>query len=335
MANVQYVDDDGTYFPVGKTVKNIPAGFYGLVRSPFGFGLKKSEPVSDDLIDISGTPADEVMTDISSFISKKDRYMKAGLTHKRGYLLYGPPGTGKTSIGIMVGQRAVKELNAIVVFIPIAAQLAAAANIMREVEPGRPVVFLMEEVDEMLNDTTALSVLDGELSIAGAVFIAMTNYKSKLPPRIANRPGRFDRVLRVGAIPRSVQIEYVKRLIKRLDEDMPGVAENLVDALTGLTVTMSHLREAFVSHVLMGTDVKTVAERMKRMADSVGSDGDDEDNLDDLEQAVPAVTHMDDISDEPEDEEDVWKECRECYADIPETKSFKHALCLDCSVQKN
>src|SRR5690606_8755834 len=103
-----------------------------------------------------------------------------------------------------------------------------------------------EEADSIIDDTTCLSILDGELSIQGAVFVAMTNYKDKLPPRISNRPGRFDRVVLVDAPPAAVQIEYLRRVEARVGEN-PDAPEKIVQALEGIPLSLAHLREAFIS----------------------------------------------------------------------------------------
>lgn len=237
-------------------------------------GVTPASPVSDELIDISGTPADDVIDDIQRFLAVKDRYKKAGLTHKRGYLFYGPPGTGKTSIGLMIGRRFVAEAGGVVFYIPHSNYLAGAVEIIREVEPGRPVMFLMEEAESFLNNTNALSILDGELTLNGAVFVAMTNYKEQMPPRIANRPGRFDRVVYVGAPPYAVQMEYFRRLVARLGEDYPDAPRELADALDGLSISMAHLREAFIAHVLMGVHPDEVRKRFQEMAKEGNSPAD-------------------------------------------------------------
>lgn len=268
---MQYAKMGGTLIPVGATIPRLDAGFYNVVRSEHGWGVAPAKPVSDDLIDIPGTPADEVMHDITKFLATKHRYMRVGLTHKRGYLLHGPPGTGKTSLGLMVGRRFVKDADGVVFFIPNSGLLSIATDIIRAVEPGRPVMFLMEEADSFLNDVIALSILDGELSLAGAVFVAMTNHREKMPPRIANRPGRFDRVMYVGAPPRAVQVEYFKRLIARLGEDHGDAPEHMATALEGIDLSMGHLREAFVSHILMGATMSEIAERFRQMAGSGGA----------------------------------------------------------------
>ena len=40
---------------------------------------------------------DSIVRDAREFLNTADWYAKAGIPHRRGYLLYGPPGTGKSS----------------------------------------------------------------------------------------------------------------------------------------------------------------------------------------------------------------------------------------------
>lgn len=268
---MQYAKLGGVLIPVGATQPRLTAGFYELGSANHQYGFAPSKPVSDDLIDIAGTPADDVNEDIKKFLATKGRYQKAGLTHKRGYLFYGPPGTGKTSLGLMIARRFIKDADGVVIHIPNSAHLSILTDALRKVEPGRPSMFLMEEADNFVNDVTALSILDGEQSLAGAVFVAMTNYKSKMPPRIANRPGRFDRVVYIGAPPYAVQVEYFKRLLARLEED-PATATVIADGIKDVDCSMGHLREAFISHVLMGVKMEEIRKRFIEMADGLGKD---------------------------------------------------------------
>lgn len=269
---MQYTRLGGAYLPVGKTVASLPPGFYEVTSINGQPGVVPKVVVSDSLIDIDGTVADDFFDDMNTFLDTKAAYEAYELTHKRGYLVYGPPGSGKSSIGIMLARRFVKRANGVVFFIADANSLYNAVNIMKTVEPGRPSMYLIEEADAIVNSIECLSILDGELSIRGAVFVAMTNYKEKLPPRIANRPGRFDRVERVDCPPTAIQIEYLRRVMMRrpegLEVDLP---QKIVAALAGIPVSMAHLREAFISHVLMGTDLQVIRARFLQMADIVMS----------------------------------------------------------------
>lgn len=270
---LQYAEHSGGYIRCGRTRKTLEPGFYDVEEFGFsGWGLRPRTTVSDDLIDIPGTIADEIFTDIDQFLASKDQYAAYGLTHKRGYLFWGPPGSGKTSLGLMLGSRFVKQAGGVVMFVGGTDELYNGVDILREVEPGRPTMYLIEEVDMFINNPYCLSILDGELSIQGAVFVAMTNYKDKLPPRISNRPGRFDRVQKVDAPPPAVQIEYLRRVEQRVGKH-PHAPERIVKALEGIPLSLAHLREAFISHVLMGVGLPIVRKRFEIMAEQVDDDG--------------------------------------------------------------
>lgn len=266
-AKMQYRMSGNTFVRCGSTSPSLPSGFYDVVdMGNSGWGLAPKSPVSDDLIDIPGTVADEIFTDIDSFLASKDLYMSYGLTHKRGYLLYGPPGSGKTSVGMMLAKRFIERVGGIVIYADDVGTFYHGVAIIRDVEPGRPSMYLIEEADNIIDNVHCLSILDGELSIAGAVFVAMTNYKDRLPPRVANRPGRFDQVMYVDCPPPPVQLEYLRRVEARVGGN-PGVPEKIVSCLRGLPVSMAHLREAFISHVLMGNPLSSVRDRFDAMAD--------------------------------------------------------------------
>ena len=296
----QYQKAGAAFVRCGDTFKSLEAGFYSVTNcGSYGWGLSPKPIVSDDLIDIPGTVADDIFVDIDTFLANRDRYMQYGLTHKRGYLFYGPPGSGKTSLAQMIARRFIEKVGGIVIYVSNYNELYHGVDIMRDVEPGRPSMYLIEEADNVVNNTYALSILDGELSIQGAVFVAMTNYKELLPPRIANRPGRFDRVMYVGCPPVAVQLEYLRRVAAR--GDAPGGLEapqRIVSTLQGLPLSMAHLREAFISHVLMGIDLLEIRDRFDQMA---GVERDENDQI-----VVPAEEEDEDDSDDDSDDDDLY-----------------------------
>lgn len=301
-APCQYSHYGDSFIRCGQTVKTLEPGFYDVQGlGPIGWGLTPKETVSDELIDIPGTIADEIFADVDKFLQTKDDYAKYGLTHKRGYLFYGPPGSGKTSLGLMLAKRFVEKAGGVVMFCPDHGSFYNGVSILRDVEPGRPSMYLIEEADTIVNSTHCLSILDGELSVQGAVFVAMTNYKDKLPPRINNRPGRFDRVELVACPPTAVQLEYLRRVEARVGQN-PDAPQRIVQALDGLPLSLAHLREAFISHILMGMDLSDVRTRFEVMAGLKSPEGSDE--------KINALFKHDE-GDEPDDlDDDYERQCR-------------------------
>ncbi len=272
----QYTVFDETYVRCGGTVQSAPAGFYEVVDTGGrGHGLKPKTCTTDELILVEGTVADEIFENIDRFMERREEFRRFGLTHKRGYLLHGPGGSGKTSIGMMIAHRFIAKLDGIVVFTPNAESFYHGVSIIREIETGRPSLFLMEEVDGIIGNTSCLSILDGELSLDGAIFVAMTNYKGELPKRVTNRPGRFARVVRIAAPPKGVQVEFLRRLMARAPEAVRNcmTPDAIVEAFSGLHMTMDHLREVFVSHVIFGEPVSVVRGRFTEMASDSDDDG--------------------------------------------------------------
>lgn len=269
-AHMQYTIRNGTYVRCGGTAQSVPAGFYDVIDTgpAGGFGLHPKKCVTDELILVPGTVADEIFRDIDAFMDRREEFRRFGLTHKRGYMMHGPGGSGKTSIGLMIAHRFIEKLGGVVIFAPDSRSFYHGVSIMRDIEPGRPSLYLIEEADRIVNNTHCLSILDGELAIEGAIFVAMTNFKGKLPPRVTNRPGRFARITLVAAPPKPVQVEYLSRLAARAPASMNGRLHpfHIVEGLTGIHMTMDHLREAFVSHVIFGEDLPSIRERFEEMA---------------------------------------------------------------------
>ena len=311
---IQYAIVDGVYVRCGQTKKTLDAGFYDVVNlGPAGYGLKPKSTVSDELIDLPGTVADEIFADIDTFMQTGERYQAFNLTHKRGYLFFGPPGSGKTSLGMMLARRFIERVGGIVMYCGDVGAFYHGVAIMRDVEPGRPSMYLIEEADAIVNNTHCLSILDGELSIQGAVFVAMTNYKNKLPPRIANRPGRFDRVSYVGAPPKKVQVEYLRRIGTRSmsEDEALETATRIVEHLDGLQMSMAHLREAFISHVLMSLPMPEIRKRFEIMAGVRLPDPSAEEKLplDGLKAIAPVKMEV--VHDEGEEPAEEYDEARE------------------------
>lgn len=262
-------------FPTGGYTPEIAAGIYTIQHNPFmGPYLQTLAVKTDELLDMPGTAADEVMADVRQFLSKRAEFERYGFNHKRGYLMYGPPGTGKSSIAQLCARRFVAD-GGIVVMAEGAGDLPSAVDFVKAYCPGRNLMVIIEDPDEEdMDDTEVLAVLDGTKSVAGLVTICTTNHKSKMSPRIANRPGRFDRVVRVDRINPKIQLAFLEQLQNRNPEGVKP-AKDLVKALEGLPLTLAHLKEAFLAHVLLGATLKEIRARFERMAKTGDQEGDD------------------------------------------------------------
>jgi len=86
-------------------------------------------------------------------------------------------------------------------------------QMLRTVEPDRPVLVVMEDIDALIRDhgeSNILALLDGEIQIDNVTFIATTNYPERLDARIKNRPSRFDIVKKIGMPNSKAREVYLK-----------------------------------------------------------------------------------------------------------------------------
>ncbi|KAJ7081607.1 P-loop containing nucleoside triphosphate hydrolase protein [Mycena belliarum] len=161
---------------------------------------------------------DDLIGDAKRFFASESWYHRAGIPHRRGYLLFGPPGTGKSSTIHAVAGSLNLEIHSFSLssaFIDDAFLQRATATI-----PKRSIV-LVEDIDCALpsreddEDSDAgspvrsprrrraggvtlsglLNMIDGIGSEEGKLFFATTNYVDRLDPALL-RPGRIDRQVR-------------------------------------------------------------------------------------------------------------------------------------------
>ncbi|KAF5329659.1 hypothetical protein D9619_009197 [Psilocybe cf. subviscida] len=167
-----------------------------------------------------------LVEDAREFMRSEDWYTKAGIPHRRGYLLHGPPGTGKSSTIYAVAG----ELGLEIYTLSLSANFVDDAFLARAVASiPKQAIFLLEDIDcafpsreeqdeedEMpakgpmmfppgmvmpggprsrqrspVTMSGLLNVLDGVGSEEGKLFFATTNYIDRLDPALL-RPGRID-----------------------------------------------------------------------------------------------------------------------------------------------
>lgn len=210
-------------------------------------GTKLSD---EKLIDIGGV-GHTIANEMSSFLKGRDGFKKAGLPHKRGYLMHGAPGCGKSCSIRLISQEFMKaEPNGFVFFWPVNGNrlnVDAYYTLIRKACPDSPMLFIVEDIDTGLSyfEQGMLNFLDGHERIDGVILLATTNNLEYIPDRLKARPSRIDRCIEVG-LPNSKERGAYLKSFGTSDE----IVEQLVKMSEGLS--FAHLKELYVSTVLLG-----------------------------------------------------------------------------------
>src|SRR5205807_7501248 len=134
-------------------------------------------------------------------------------------------------------------------------------------EPARPLIVVMEDIDEMIanfGEHEILSLLDGENQINNVVHIATTNHPERLGARIVNRPSRFDERILVDMPSAESRLTYLQKAIERGGSGIDH-AELLRwrDDTEGLSI--AHLRELTAGVVCLNQPYESVLARLRAL----------------------------------------------------------------------
>lgn len=268
----EYLVNGGLYFPnlVAKRSDTLPPGAYECAVTNQGEAyLKPIQIVTDKIIDLGGDSIkDEIDMFWSEGVSKK--FEQYGLVHKRGILVHGPPGTGKTIQLALTANHVIEKLGGIVLFNPAPAYVKEFVRIIREVEPDKKVVVMWEEFDEVLNgdESLLLSLLDGEIQFGNIVYLGTTNYISKIPARIKNRPSRFAKIIEINKPSKEQREMFLKQ--KLHESDLDKLAP-LIQASEGFVI--DQVKDLIISTCCFNFPIDAAVRKIKEMeADAVGVD---------------------------------------------------------------
>lgn len=268
----EYLVNGGLYFPnlVAKRSDTLPPGAYECAVTNQGEAyLKPIQIVTDKIVDLGG---DSIKDDIDLFWQKgvSEKFEQYGLVHKRGILVYGDPGCGKTIQLAKTARYVIDELDGIILFNPAPSYVKEFVRIIREVEPTKKVVIMWEEFDEVLNGDEALllSLLDGEIQFGNIVYLATTNYISKIPARIKNRPSRFAKVIKIDKPTVEQREMFLRAKLHNTDlEKLPALVQASEDFV------IDQVKDLIISVCCFGYSIDKAVRKIKEMqADSTGVD---------------------------------------------------------------
>lgn len=265
-----------SYSPCEMAVLEMPAGQYTVEASnQLGIYFKRTDVNLDELVTLPDSVSEEVIAEIENFWQKEEHFRQFGFLWKRGVLMWGPPGSGKTSTLQVVSERIVSR-GGLSIYVDDPDIAAKGLKLLRAVEPLRPLVIMLEDIDAIIDthgESSLLALMDGELQIDNVVFVATTNYPERLDKRFINRPSRFDIVKKIGMPNEVARRTYLVAKNKRLAA--PENAREL-DQWVAKTkhFSVAHLKELIVSVEVFGVPLDTAVTRLKTMMDYTPKSGD-------------------------------------------------------------
>lgn len=264
------------FFPCETAVDLLSPGQY-TVKNCMSRGIYfSSRDINlDDLLVLPDSNSELVISHINDFWSSEPVFREYGFLWKRGILLWGPPGSGKTSTVQQLSKQIV-DMGGITVYCVNPDLTAKGLEILRRIEPTRPVVVILEDMDaiiEQFGESDLLAMLDGELQIDNVVFVATTNYPQRLDKRFINRPSRFDEIIKIGMPSSEARRYYLFQKNPRLQKDISEL-EEWVSLTKGFSV--AHLKELIISVECFSKSVTNATGRLKAMMEATPSQYADE-----------------------------------------------------------
>lgn len=241
-----------------QTCEKLPSGIYKVKEDRDGIHFRPTTVETDELYNFSDSFTDVIMKEVKDFWNKKDLYKQFNIVHKRGLLLEGSPGCGKTAaIALLVNDLLANDgivflINNLKDFDNLYDNLS---GVVRKIEPERPVITIIEDVDKLVDamgtDAPLLDLLDGKVSIDHHLVIMTSNDTSSLSTALL-RPSRIDMRFVVEPPTEQTRREFFEK--KKVNTEL---IDKLVEVTDGMS--FAQLKEVFIGVTILGKDPETVA----------------------------------------------------------------------------
>lgn len=252
------------FYGVGETRDVLPPGLYRCVSlEMIGPALVRQRVETDSLLEMPDDAGSAIISEFQRFWQIADRFRERGFLHKRGFLMWGPPGSGKTSCVQLLIKRLIEDQQGVVLFLDNPHVAAACLQMARKIEPKRPMIAIMEDMDALVRkfgEQEYLALLDGEAQVDNICFLATTNYPEYLDKRFVDRPSRFDTIRYIGMPSAAARRLYLSTKEPSLVGDE---LDSWVAASEGFSV--AHLKEMIIAVKCFDQPVKAVVQRLEEM----------------------------------------------------------------------
>lgn len=261
---VQWTKRGEYYVPSGPTQPFLPVGCYKFEMTDFGVCLLPTNMITDDLLRLPDANMDKILKGIDVFWESKHKFVARGQLFKRGVLLWGPAGAGKTSTVHLLAQSILKKEGIVILTVSPSITIDGLRR-LRAVEPDRPIVNIIEDIDETManfGESNLLSLLDGENQVENIVHVATTNFPERLGARFAKRPSRFDEIVKID-VPSKADRQFFLRSRIREDEMTDTEIERWVDDTESMSIAF--LKELIVATFCLSRPYEETLEKLKAM----------------------------------------------------------------------
>lgn len=271
----EYLINGNNYFPNLQTERSdsLPSGAYECCVMMDGtMYLKPIEIMTDEIVEIPDHGVNEIVDDVRYFWSDKvtAKFKEYGLVKSRGIIAEGLPGTGKTIALAKTAKMVINEFDGIVLFNPEVSLLKDFLRTIKEIEPNKKLMVMWEEFDTLLGygESILLSLLDGELKVDNIIYLATTNYISRIPARIKNRPSRFAKIVNFALPSRETREAFLRAKLHKSDSHL---LPKLLEASDGFVI--DQVKDLIISVCCFGYDISDSVRKIKSMQEeSVGAD---------------------------------------------------------------
>lgn len=249
---VDFVEGIRTFVSENNPYKGKNLKFTGHIR------FLELPPKSWQDITLAPQLKEEIETNTVCFLSRTAELSKYGISPRRGIILVGEPGTGKTLIcKVLMNQSS--GITCIVAEGSCLTSSLYISDLYELAQDLRPSIVFIEDIDLIAEErreshytraealATLLTALDGVEECKEVVTVATTNFIETIDKALAERPSRFDRIIRLTA----PSLEQRKELIKSLSMRIPmdEVAQDYLAHRTN-NYTPAQIQEAAYSLVI-------------------------------------------------------------------------------------
>lgn len=246
-----------------KKIGRLPPGCYQLHTPSWG---TIAEPVELSPELHSDFSADQlsVLAEFGTFAASRPLYEKHGFPHKRGLFLYGPPGCGKTSVIREISLRTVRQGGVVIFCNSDTGYMINELSSIRNPGEQYPILYVLEDLEGIIRgndgiEKDLLDWLDGSRSTDGCFFLGTSNYPELTDKRLFQRPSRFDTIVKIPYPDRSFRERYLSKYFS--EPEASSIAAQTED------LSVAHLKELVICHLLLGKPLDDTLEKLRRMHD--------------------------------------------------------------------